>query len=364
MTILFVGGGTLGPVTPLMAVLRRMKKLQPELLFAWAGTPDGPERELIEREGVSFYPIPVAKFARQFSWSWFSWPSNFMRARRVVRELLDKVQPSLVVGLGGFTQVPVMQQAAKRGIKCAIHQLDKEPTLSNRLVASLCSSVTAAFEYETSPFGQVKTERVATPTRVVGSVVPDKEAGAERFFLHSHQPIVFVFGGGTGAQALNEAVWAMQPKLSSTVQIIHMTGKGKSHLAQSKEGYIVKEFLDEKDMLFAFTAADVIVCRAGMGTLSDLAALSKTAILVPIPDTHQEKNVDAVKAGVTLVEQHIGFAETLRLTIEELLPQTKHREELGKKLHELLPTDDGSALAERWLRLLKTTLPRQKDLPG
>ena len=353
MTILFVGGGTLGPVTPLMAVLRRMKKLRPDLEFAWAGTPDGPEGELILREGVAFYPIPVAKFSRQSSWSWFAWPKDFLRARRVVREMLDKVQPSLVVGLGGFTQVPVMQQAAKRGIKCAIHQLDKEPTLSNRFVAKLCSSVTTAFAYETSPFPPVKWERVATPSRVVGANIPDKEAGAERFFLHSHEPIVFVFGGGTGAQALNEAVWAMQPKLASNVQIIHMTGKGKSHLVQSKEGYVIKEFLDEKDMLFAFVAADVIVCRAGMGTLSDLAALSKTAILVPIPDTHQEKNVAAVREGVTLVEQHQGFAETLRLTIEELLPQMSKRAELGRKLHELLPTDDGSALAERWLGLVR-----------
>ena len=352
MTILFVGGGTLGPVTPLMAVLRRMKKMRPELQFAWAGTPDGPEREIIEREGVPFYPIPVAKFARHFSWSWFAWLRDFLRARKVVREMLDKVHPSLVVGLGGFTQVPVMQQAAKRGIHCAIHQLDMEPTLSNRLVASLCSSVTTSFAYERSPFGRVKTERAASPSRAAGVVVPDKEASAERFFLHSHLPVVFVFGGGTGAQALNEAVWAMREKLSKDVQIIHMTGKGKNHLVQSTSRYVIKEFLDEKDMLFAFCAADVIVCRAGMGSLSDLSALSKTAILVPIPDTHQEKNAAAVIDGVVLVEQRDNFVETLRFTIEELIPQMSRRAELGRKLHELLPTDDGSELAERWLKLV------------
>jgi UDP-N-acetylglucosamine--N-acetylmuramyl-(pentapeptide) pyrophosphoryl-undecaprenol N-acetylglucosamine transferase len=358
MTILFTGGGTLGPVTPLLAVARRMRKMRPTLEFAWAGTQGGPERVVVERERMDFYPIPVAKIPRYVSWEWVRWPGRYRAAKKSARELLMRIKPSLVVGAGGFTQVPIMREASKMGIPCVIHQLDSVPTLSNKIVASRCALVTTSFLYPTSPFGQVNTEVVATPTRFAGVTVPDKEAAASRYLLKPDQPIVFVVGGGTGAQAINEAVWRMMGTTKGqsypNIQIIHATGQGKGGGdVQRATGYMGKylsyEFLDEQDMLFAYAAADVVVCRAGMGTLTDLATLKKAAIVIPIPDSHQEANTEAVKEGIVVVRQDASLGTQILAEIQRLMEDDQTRQKMGETLHRLLPTDDGTELARRYL---------------
>lgn len=351
--ILFCGGGTLGPVTPLIAVLRRMRKMRPHLRFAWAGTPNGPERELIEREGVTFHPIPSAKFTRYPSIRWLTWPAEYLRARRAADVLIQSVRPNLVVGAGGFTQVPVMRAASKHSIPCAIHQLDARPGLSNRQVASLCSTVTTSFAYEDPPFGsRVRAEQIPTPCRFAGVTVPDREAAADRFFLDPHRPILFILGGGTGALTLNQAVAANLDAFLEETQIIHSTGKGKHEGLKERKGYVVREFLDERDTLFAYAAADAVVCRAGMGTLTEVAALSKAAIVVPIPGSHQEENVSALNDGALSVKQSDTFGADLFDSASAFLSDASQRTRLGSKIHEMLTTDSGAALAEKWLKLL------------
>ena len=354
MTILLCGGGTLGPVTPLLTVVRSMKKMRNDVSFVWAGTPDGPEAALVLREEIRFVSIPVAKLSRYPSLHWLTWPRDYVRARRAARQILDEVRPTLVVGAGGFTQVPLMQEADRRKLPCVIHQLDAAPTLSNRVIARRCRSVTTSFEYSSPPFGRnVQTMRVSTPCRYAGVAIPDKEAGASYFFLDPARPIVFVFGGGTGALLLNQAMDIVRERLPN-VQFIFATGEGRGARLAADRRTVVKKFLDERDMLFAYAASDVIVCRAGMGTLSELAVLSRSAIVVPIPNSHQEENAEALKEGIVVVEQRDGFEEHLKriLTSDPRLLTLEARQSLGKTLNRLLPTSDGMELAERWLHLI------------
>jgi UDP-N-acetylglucosamine--N-acetylmuramyl-(pentapeptide) pyrophosphoryl-undecaprenol N-acetylglucosamine transferase len=351
-TILFAGGGTMGPVTPLLAVLRRMKQLDPELSFAWAGTADGPERGLIETEGIPFYPIPVAKLPRYPTVRWLTWPVAYLRARIAAWNLLRTKRPSLVVAAGGFTQVPIMAAARWRRIPCAIHQLDAEPGLSNKRVAKMCRSVTTSFPYDFDVFDDVETTRVPTPCRFDPESMPSRTDAAKRFGLQPEKPILFVVGGGTGAAALNDATWKTKSRLLRDMQIIHATGKGKATVLTQDAGYVMREFLDEEDIKHAYAAADLVVSRAGMGGLSDLACLSKPAIFVPIPKSHQEQNV--IKLPVAVVEQKEQFEETLQQKILHLLSDADARQALGIKLHDALPTDDGSELARRWMGLMET----------
>ena len=272
----------------------------------------------------------------------------------MARHILDDIRPDLIVGAGGFTQVPVMREAEKRGIPCAIHQLDTTPTLSNRLVAARCRSLTTSFEYSSPPFGRnVTTTRIPTPCRFANVSIPDKESGSSYFFLDHTRPIVFVFGGGTGARALNHAMEIVHERLTD-VQWIFATGEGRGAGLVVDRRTVVKTFFDERDMLFAYAAADVVVCRAGMGTVSELAALSKPAIIVPIPNSHQEANAEALKEGIVIVRQTEHLHDELRATIEGLLPDRERLAHMGSTLHRLLPTDNGTALAERWLDLINT----------
>lgn len=344
-SVLFTGGGTLGPVTPLLAVARKIHALRRDSSFAWAGTADGPESEIIMREGISFTGVPIAKVPRYPSLRWLTWPREYVRARRIARQMIHDVDPALIVGAGGFTQVPLMHEAHRRRIPCVIHQLDATPTLSNRLVASFCRAVTTSFEYPTSPFGRVKTTRVPTPCRFAGETIPQREDGASYFFLDPTHPIIFAFGGGTGAFALNQAVNVLHTRLASNVQFLHVTGAGRGAGLAADRRTVIKEFMDEKDMRFAYAAADLVICRAGMGTLAELATLRKAAIVIPLPNSHQEANAFALRDGIERIEQRERFEESLERAIRKLLDDPKKRATLGETLHRLLPTDDGSACA-------------------
>lgn len=348
--ILFCGGGTLGPVTPLLAVLRKMRQARPDLEFTWVGTEYGPEAALVEAEGVGFHALPRAALPRYPSARWLTFPFDYLKAARLADEIVRHENPSLVVSAGGFMQVPVMRAAAKRGIPCAIHQLDRVPLLSNKAVAGKCGIVTTSFGYPNSQFAGVKTRQVATPCRFAGIDVPSKDDAAKRLDLDPGRPILFVFGGGTGALAINQALSSTLDELLKIAQIIHLTGKGKDvgH-ALAHPDYHVYEFFDETKMLDAYAAADLVVSRGGFGALSEMAALKKAAIVIPIPQSPWVENVEALGDAVRLVRQTDALPRELLSNVSDLMDDAIGRQSLGERLDRALPTDDGSELAGLWL---------------
>ena len=350
-TILCCGGGTLGPVTPLVAVARRILTVYPDARIVWAGTPDGPERAVVEANGWPFEAVPVAKLPRYPSIEWIRWPWRYVRAAVAARGIVARHRPSLVVGVGGYMQVPVMRAAAKVGIPCVLHQLDAEPGLANRLVARMCRSVTTSFPYAEPPFGMgVAWTQVPTPSRFAGSSLPAREEACRRLGLDPSRPVVFVTGGGTGAVGLNRLVVAAKDRIVRVSQVLHLVGRGKQEAGEDGRAYHPVEFFDEAQMHDGYAAADVVVCRGGVGTLSELAGFAKSAIVVPLPGSHQERNVDALVDAVMRVDQDAEHAaELLAAEIAELLDDPICRAEMGERLRAAIPVDDGSALAQRWM---------------
>lgn len=355
--ILLVGGGSLGPVTPLLAMVRTLKKMDPSIRFTWIGTPTGPEGELMKEEGIPFFSLPVVKLTRYPSISWIRLPVDWMRVRYLAGKKLDELKPDVIVTVGGYTAVPVVYAASKRGIPCATHQLDLLPGLANRKIAPLCESVTTSFEYERAPFdGYISDERIATPSRFSLEHLPSRAKAARHFDLDPKKPILLVFGGGTGAQALNRWVDDMRKKLLSFTQIIHLTGRGKNPGWKSQSGYFVTELLTN-EMCEAYAAADLVISRAGFATLSEMTAgLKKATIVVPLPGTEQELNARAFeeRASVVIVPQdRENFADELLETARLLLQDKDERLAMGERAHAFMPVDDGSSLAKRVLSILK-----------
>jgi UDP-N-acetylglucosamine--N-acetylmuramyl-(pentapeptide) pyrophosphoryl-undecaprenol N-acetylglucosamine transferase len=353
-TILFAGGGTLGPVTPLLAVAARLREAQPEWRFAWVGTDDGPERELVQDFGMGFLSIQTARLPRYLSKELFMAPFDYLRARRDASRMVDLIAPSLVISAGGYTAVPIMQEAAGRELPCIAHQLDYVPGLSNRMAAKHCRYVTTSFEYHYAPFGpKVVTYHIPTPARFSLDDLPSRSFACKNFGFDPERPVILVTGGGTGAKSLNEAFYAIRGRLPSDVQILHLTGKGKADgIIAETPSYIVNEFLSD-DMNLAFAAADVVVSRAGVGAISELAALKKASILVPLPNSPQEQNARALHQAVRVVPQHgPGFGQHLLGTIIETLHDERERKRLGEALHHAFPTDRGQALANLALSVL------------
>lgn len=356
MHILFAGGGSLGPVSPLLATAKALKRLHKQVRCGWVGTPDGPERLLVEAAGIPFQYLPVVKLPRYPSLKWLTFPLDWIRVRRLAGKILEAHKPDTVVSAGGFTATPLMIEAVRRGIPCVIHQLDLKPGLSNRRVARFCASVTTSFEYERPPFSSwVVDERIATPTRFRADELPSHAMAAKHFGLDPKKPIVLVFGGGTGALPLNEHVRRMKKQWLTLTQVIHLTGKGKDAGFKSDKGYVVRDLLVD-DMAMAYAAADLVVARAGFATLSEMtAALSIPTIAVPLPGTEQEGNAQAFeeRGGLVVVEQsHPRFDDELLSAAKLMLSDADIRREMGEQAHEFLPTDDGTELAKRILKVV------------
>jgi len=344
--IAFVGGGTLGPVTPLLAVLRYMKKNKPNVEFIWLGTKYGPEKALLQKD-LPFYDIPTAKLPRYPSFQWLSFPIKYFMAKYIARKILKEEKPDIVVGAGGFTQVPVILSANKQGIPSAIHQLDLVIGMSNKMIARKTISVTTSFDYEERVFPEpVESYQAATPVRFVKNDLVLKDQAAEHFGLDSSKPIIFVMGGGTGALSVNKAIGELLDVLLEHTQIIHSTGRGKKE-TESRPGYFVTEFLSD-DSITAYSAADIVVTRAGMGAISECSALEKPMILIPLPNSPQEQNAEQLgkQDGALIVHQDVNFTSELLGAIRRLLKDVYMRDEFVMVAKDVIPTDDGKELAE------------------
>jgi UDP-N-acetylglucosamine:LPS N-acetylglucosamine transferase len=217
--------------------------------------------------------------------------------------------------------------------------------------------VTTSFEYERPPFGDwVSDERIPTPVRFRPSDLPDRAIAAKHFGFDPERPIVLIFGGGTGSQPLNEHVGRTKKRWLGFTQVLHLTGKGKDKGFVSEKGYVVRDLLID-EMLQAYAAADLVISRAGFATLSEMTAgLSVPTIVVPLPGTEQESNAKAFEeqGGLIVVEQsHPRFDEELLATAELLLHDEEGRQKMGGKAQAFLPTDDGTTLAKRILKIWK-----------
>lgn len=358
--ILFVGGGSLGPVTPLLATVKALKRREPNLITTWIGTSMGPERSFVERAGISFFSLPTAKWPRHPSWAWVVFPLRLLKTLYVASCLMKRLKPDAIVSVGGFTAWPITKVAVRRGIPCFTHQLDVEPGLTNRLIASSCKSVTTSFEYERGPFGDTVTDSpIATPVRYERKNIPNRVKAVHAFGLDPIRPVVFIYGGGQGAAAINAFVRRTLQDWLTWTQVIHVTGEGKEGEKRSQKGYIVRTLLKEEEMFYAHAAADLEICRGGIGSLAEVAALKKAAIVIPIPGSHQEANAKAFEeqGAVMVVSQtEPSFDQTLIDTARRLMQNKEACKAMGERAHSFFKTDDGSGFAERILTFLQTSL--------
>lgn len=347
--IMFCGGGTLGPVTPLLAIIEVWRKKDSSAEFVFVGTPHGPERELMNKEQIEFHCLPEAKLVRYPSVEWLYLPFRAMVALYVAWRILKKEKPALIVSAGGYTSVPLVVIGWLLRVPSLIHQQDVRPLLSNRIVAPFASVVTVAWGKLLKDFPKGKL--VGNPVRSA-FLRAEKSGAMKHFGLDENKPTVLVLGGGSGSVWLNKTVSEITDDLLEQANLIHLTGKGKMVEGNSADGYRAFELLTD-EMPLAFAAADLVVCRAGMATITELAATKKAAIIIPLPDSPQEDNIVAFGAAVVALRQAETSAVDLLEEIKRLLNDTAARVELGENLNKILRTDVAVKMVEIAENILK-----------
>lgn len=302
MRVLFAGGGTMGSVTPLLAVAEALRAREPRVELRWWGTAHGPERPVVTAAGIPFRSLPAGKLRRYWDIRNIGDPFIVLCAFMLACARLLMERPHAVVGGGGYVQVPVLWAAWVFRIPSLVHQQDVRPGLANRLVAWCAAAITVTFPETAAAMRHRSAVVVGNPVRTVilaaRGITPDD--ARRRFGFTSERPTVLVLGGGTGAVAINTLVWAAAVELAECANIIHVTGRGKSgseisNLKSHIANFRSFEFLTD-DLPYAYAASDLVVSRAGMGTITELVALGLPAVLIPMPGTHQEENVAAMAA--------------------------------------------------------------------
>ncbi len=296
MRVLVSGGGTGGHIYPALAVAAQLQKeFQAEILYL--GSDDGLEADLAPAAGLPFVTIKAGKLARYVSWRTVTGlarvPVGIVQAISLVR----RFRPQVAFTSGGYVAVPAGLAAWLNHVPLLMHQQDVPANLSNRLLAPLATRISLAFEDSRVYFPMRKTLHVGNPVREailkVRATAPQQARSA--LGLEPERPLVLVTGGSQGARHLNQVTCQALPPLLERWQVLHISGKKlfaeteaaarrslSGSAAELLTRYRLVPYLDEQ-MALALQAADLVVCRAGAATLSELAVLGKPSILVPLP---------------------------------------------------------------------------------
>ncbi|WP_319379876.1 undecaprenyldiphospho-muramoylpentapeptide beta-N-acetylglucosaminyltransferase [Thiomicrorhabdus sp.] len=308
--IMVMAGGTGGHVFPGLALAEALKSHGVETV--WLGTKGGMEREWVEKAGLPFYEIPIRGLRGNGLLGWLKAPMKVAQAWWQARRLMKKLQPQLVLGMGGFVCGPGGLAAKSLGLPLVLHEQNAIPGLTNKLLAPLANRIISAF-----PQQALRGEKVMLLGNPVRAGLESLPTVARRKPWH-----LLVLGGSRGALALNTTLpkaLALLPE-AQRPQVRHQTGE--KTLQEAREAYAeagvqaeILAFID--DMVEAYQQADLVLCRSGALTVSELMAAARPAIMVPYPhavDDHQTANAQALVdlQGGEIIQQNDLTPELLR----------------------------------------------------
>lgn len=309
MKIVFAGGGTGGHFYPLIAiaesvrgVVRERHLIKPSLYYV---APSAFDKEALFENEIRFIPCPAGKWRRYFSIQNFF--DLFVTAGGVISALatLFSIFPDIVVSKGGYASVPITIAARLLGIPVIIHESDVRPGRANLMASKFAVRIAVAHESSAKYFPENVRARIAHTGIPIREAIasPNAEGATEQFALDTEVPTILILGGSSGAERVNDVVLASLPGLTSFANVIHQTGEknfavvtrtSKLTLEKSThpERYHPYPYLNVLSMRRAAGAADLVVSRAGMTAIAEIALWKKPAILIPIPEqvSHDQRD--------------------------------------------------------------------------
>jgi UDP-N-acetylglucosamine--N-acetylmuramyl-(pentapeptide) pyrophosphoryl-undecaprenol N-acetylglucosamine transferase len=332
--ILLVGGGTLGSVSPLLAITAAFPA---DYLFVCS--PTGPELKIIKESGIPYITLNTGKLRRYFSWTNFLDVFKLKISFWKSLSIISKEKPDLILTAGSFVAVPVVWAAWFARVPVVIHQQDIVVGLANKLMAPLANVITVTFPEQKNNFKNKKKVIVTGNPVRMNNPAP------------TEQKIILITGGGLGARGLNEFAKQFIPYLAKFYPVHHILGAENWDQKAVAENYTPHQFVTT-EMLTLMNQAELIISRAGMQTITEAAQLSKALVLIPMPDSHQEQNAIflAKHNAAYLVKQ--GQHQIMERYLEKLLNSDDLRLGVATNLHKLFPEQ----AMENYIGVIKSLL--------
>lgn len=364
-SVLLAGGGSAGHVNPLLAVADELTARHPDLAVTVLGTEQGLEAELVPARGYPLVHVPRVPLPRRPTLDWFALPGRLRAAVDAAGSAIDEAGAQVVVGFGGYVATPAYLAARNRGIPVVVHEQNARPGLANRLGARWAAAVAVTFPGTRLP-GAVVTGLPLRPelADLVAERTADRRGArvraAAELGLDPDLPTLVVTGGSLGAVSLNlAAAGASGHLLAAGAQVLHLTGAGKADAVRDlvRDGvqgaglpgrYQVREYLGR--MQLALAVADLVLCRSGAGTVSELAALGLPAVYVPLPVGNGEQRLNArpvVEAGGGVLVPDVELdAAWVRERLVPMLTDASALEQMGAAAAAVGRTDSAARVAD------------------
>ena len=311
------GGGTGGHIFPALAIANSLKYHNPDCEILFVGAKDRMEMEKVPQAGYPIEGLWISGLQRKQLYKNFLFPVKLMASLFKAHKIIKRFKPDVVIGVGGYASAAVLRQAASMRVPTLIQEQNSYAGITNKWLSKIVNTICVAYEGMERYFPKDKLVFTGNPVRsqMIGKLYTKEEACAH-FGLDANAPVIFITGGSLGAASINRAVAKALPELEKhKIQLIWQTGKLYYQTAAGKTSESIKVFEFMNDMDKAYSAADLVVARAGALTISELCVIGKPSILIPSPNVaedHQTKNAMAlVKNNAALMIKDSEVEEKL-----------------------------------------------------
>lgn len=361
--VIISGGGTGGHIFPALSIANALKRLDKDIEILFVGAEGKMEMEKVPEAGYKIVGLPVRGLQRKLTLSnlkvlWNLWRS-LKKAKRVVQEF----KPDVVVGVGGYASGPIGKVAANAGIPLVLQEQNSYAGVTNKLLAKKAAKICVAYEEMERFFPKEKIIFTGNPVRKdLLNAANERAEGIAFYGLDANKKTVLITGGSLGAGSINKAMVRWLEKIAGwkNVQVIWQCGSYyHKELEEQLKGRMpenVKFMPFLKRMDLAYACADLVVARAGAGTISELCLLGKAAVLVPSPNVaedHQTKNAMAlVNKQAAVMVKDAEVVERLGEVMERLLQDDGERKSLSDHILTLAMKNSDEVIAREILKIM------------
>lgn len=355
MRVLVSGGGTAGHINPALAIADKIMSEQPDSVVEYVGTPTGMENQLVPKAGYKIHGVAVRGFKRKLSLDNIDAAIKAFTSVSEAKKIIKEFKPDIVIGTGGYVCWPVLKAAAKMGIPTAIHEANAVPGVTAKMLSKKVDKIMISFESTKDYFDCDRTKLIYTGNPVSEKILKaDKTEMRKKLGIPEDKTVILSAGGSLGARKINEAVFYLIKEYSikeENIYHFHATGRsgfdeqaalyeaeGFERVAEdslAKNNVAVMKYIYNMPELLA--CADVVICRAGAMTLAEIAAMKKSAVIIPSPNVtnnHQYKNAKVLADGnaATLVEEKDLTGELLLEKVKAYADSGELRVKTGENI--------------------------------
>ncbi len=358
---LLAGGGTGGHIYPALAIADAIRAAEPAAEFLFVGAEGKMEMRRVPAAGYEIQSVPVTGFHRALDRRNLSFPFALSKSLARARSIVKGFGPDAAIGTGGYVSGPALAVARLRGVPVFIQEQNAYPGVTNRMLGKVATRVFQAYEEANRYFPAGKNLHTGNPLRLSldPTQVPEAAFAKTHYDLRADAPVLLSFGGSLGARSMNEATAAMHDfwLANPDLQLVWQTGEGYfEHYRESPTARLPNvtclPYLERMDL--AYAAADLVSCRAGALSISELQLLGKPALLIPSPNVagdHQTANARAVEArGAARLVPDADQEHILRRLLPELLRDRDTTEQMAGRMRGMAKPHAAAEIAQHILK--------------